>query len=87
MRAALGGLFDSKLPPARRSVPTEAKTVSAGAGSPTVGEERVPKAEKGPNAAAKANANPEVQLPLPLVSEDTEMQDLPAELPARANGA
>ena len=70
IRAALGGLFDSKLPTARRSVPTPSKPVNAIPATPAVPAQNVPVAEKSASVAAAPTMQPEVQISLPLLSED-----------------
>jgi len=66
IRAALGGLFDSKPPSARRSVPTPPKPMDNAQAPPmpAIAE------EKAPSAAAKPAIQPKVQLSLPLVNQD-----------------
>lgn len=70
IRAALGGLFDSKLPTARRSVPATPKSVNAAPATPAVPGANVPVAEKSPSAVAGPAMQPDVQLSLPLLNED-----------------
>jgi hypothetical protein len=70
IRAALEGLFDSKLPTARRSIPTTSKPVNATLATPAVPGPNVPVAEKPPSAASEPSVQPEVQLSLPLLNEN-----------------
>ncbi|MGA2849923.1 MAG: hypothetical protein ABSE46_13065 [Terracidiphilus sp.] len=64
IRAALGGLFDSKLPTARRSIPPAPKPVNTGAAKAAVAD------EKGSVANAEPSVRLEEQLALPLLNEE-----------------
>jgi len=64
IRAALGGLFDSKLPTARRTVPAVLKPVNTTAAATAVAE------EKGSSASAQPPVRLEEQLALPLLNEE-----------------
>jgi hypothetical protein len=72
IRGALGGLFDSKQPATRRSVPLAPKTGNAAPAAPVVAEEKAAGAGKKPavQAAGQAKGEPELQLPLPLMNEN-----------------
>jgi hypothetical protein len=63
IRAALGRLLDSKLPTARRPVPSVLKPVNAAPATAAVG------GQKAPNATGEATVRPEVQFSLPLQNE------------------
>ena len=86
IRAALGGLYDSKLPTARRLVPTPSKPLNATLATPAL-----------PGAKFQLPRSPQVSSPSPLCSRrcsslshsstKIEIQGPPTELPAAASGA